>query len=693
MKTLKELNPKPTYWSDVDDLLQDFYIPALSASIRYCRIAGFFSSNTLAIAARGLAPFIANHGEMFLITSIILSQDDKESIEEALKSTEDKILKDISELEDKLKTNHVKMLCWMVKNNKLKIKVALIKEGILHQKIGILHDKNGDILSFSGSENETAHGWLYNDETFHVFTSWKEGDVEHLNGDLRQFQQLWDGKTKKSKIYPISEAFENKLIKLAPKDSKEFEKLSLSIIEGLSKKKKTTKKQVRDYQQQAIDAWENNGFKGIFEMATGTGKTFTSLNALKALEKHYSRMVVVIVVPYQHLVPQWRKEFCEFFGYEYKLLEAHGYAKDWKKKVNEYLQEYALNTIDKLVIFSIYDTFSEKTFYSLVEKYLNNGSNLALIADEVHFLGAPGFSHGMRSIYKFRLALSATPERWFDKEGSEGIREYFSKTIFRFGLKEAIPKYLVPYDYYPQLVYMNDEEFQKYTILAERISRVSSFAKKDESDRTNKYLLKLLIDRANIVVNNIDKKKRFEDIIIMLKSKDMVKHLLVYCSPQQIKWASEILDKHNIIYNKFTFEEALDKREKLLLYFAQGKYKALIAMKCLDQGLDIPSIRCAIILASSTNPMQYIQRRGRVLRKFPGKEKATIYDFVVIPSETAILTKNVLSIEQKIFKRELTRAREFYETASNKDEVLLALADLMNKYQVYFGGENETGDK
>jgi len=116
-------------------------------------------------------------------------------------------------------------------------------------------------------------------------------------------------------------------------------------------------------------------------------------------------------------------------------------------------------------------------------------------------------------------------------------------------------------------------------------------------------------------------------------------------------------------------------------------------MKCLDQGLDIPSIRCAIILASSTNPMQYIQRRGRVLRKFPGKEKATIYDFVVIPSETAILTKNVLSIEQKIFKRELTRAREFYETASNKDEVLLALADLMNKYQVYFGGENETGDK
>ncbi|MDD5129603.1 MAG: DEAD/DEAH box helicase family protein [Candidatus Omnitrophica bacterium] len=686
--TLKDISFKSSYWSDEDDLLQDFYIPALSISKTYKRIAGFFSSTTLAVAAKGIAAFINNGGKMYLVTSVVFSREDKESIENALKENEDRVLEEISNIEDELKRNHVSMLCWMIKKGALKIKIAVLPNGIAHQKIGILEDSEGNLLSFTGSENETASGWLYNDEAFHVFKSW-EDDLVHLNDDIRQFNILWDGQTKKSKIFSISEAFEEKLIQIAPKDEKEFNLLSSSAAERMLdfSRQRPSQKKLHDYQNIAIQKWKNNGFIGILEMATGTGKTFTSLNALKELLQERKRILVVIVVPYLHLITQWEKEFLEFFGNGFFINEAHSGETKWQAKLNESIQNFAIGVIDKLAIFTIYDTFSSEKFNCLINKYLEGQNDVILIADEVHHLGAEDYQNGMNINYKYRLGLTATPTRWFDEDGTNKLCEYFDKTVFKFAIKDAIPKYLVPYNYYPEIVYMSDGELEEYLELFEKISKVVHY--KNEAAE-NKYLKLLLMKRAKIIINNEEKKEGLKRILIKLREEKRVDHLLIYCSPEQIAWSTEILNELDIFHHKFTFEENKNERKRILEAFEYGDYKVLTAIRCLDEGVDIPSVKTAIILASSTNPTQYIQRRGRVLRKYPGKEEAEIFDFFVLPKLNDSMDKSILSIEQKILKREITRSEEFYKTANNKVDVLLKLSKIMRKYSVYFkGGINE----
>ena len=177
---LRDIEIKPVYYSDEDNLLQDFYIPVLSEAVRYDRIAGYFSSNSLAIAAKGIANFINAGGTIRLIANVVLSTEDQEAIKEAILNKEKEILIEIENLEDRLKRDHISMLGWMLQKDLLEIKISVVKNGIEHQKVGILEDVAGNIVSFSGSDNETVSGWLRNNEQFHVFCSWVEGDTNHL---------------------------------------------------------------------------------------------------------------------------------------------------------------------------------------------------------------------------------------------------------------------------------------------------------------------------------------------------------------------------------------------------------------------------------------------------------------------------------------------------------------------------------
>lgn len=208
MLGLKEINLKPVYYSDEDDLLRDFYIPVLSNAVKYDRIAGYFSSNTLAIAAKGVSAFIESGGKIKMVANVVLSQDDRNAIQKALLEREDEVLTEIENLEDELKKDHIRMLGWMVKSSLLEIKIAVVKNGVEHQKTGILEDSDGNIISFSGSNNETVKGWLYNDEQFHAFRSWKEGDTNHLKPDVERFHRLWQDKGKKVRVYNVSDAIE-----------------------------------------------------------------------------------------------------------------------------------------------------------------------------------------------------------------------------------------------------------------------------------------------------------------------------------------------------------------------------------------------------------------------------------------------------------------------------------------------------
>jgi len=713
---LKDLELKASYDSDEDDILRDFYIPALSESIVYKRIAGFFTSTSLAIAAKGLAKFILNNGKMQLITNVILSKEDYEKIKEVtekpfLEKVEKEFIESLENIENELIKNHVKMLGWMLKNNKLEMKISLVSEGtgIQHQKTGILEDKEGNIISFSGSDNETKSGWLDNIENFHVFCNWKENDKEHIDSDLKRFEKFWNDEGKRSRVFPVSEAVNKELIRIAPENDKESEKLSDKITQKMLEENKNERSEIestlildpkeeklilRDYQEKAIEKWGDNNYRGIYEMATGTGKTLTAIGSIKHLLSDLRELVVIVSCPYTHLVQQWRDDILKFLP-DFEVVIADSSNSRWKNQLTDNIYDLKNQVIDKLLILTTHNTFFSDIF---VSKITNIQKPVLLVCDEVHGIGSDQRREGLLDdVYTYRLGLSATPSRWFDDEGTEIIQNFFSKTVYEFTLKQAIntinpdtkKPYLVKYDYYPIFISLDEYEMNEYEEQTKKIAK-SFFISQNSLEKRELFNL-LCIKRQKIITNSRNKYGSFENI---LKKMMPIKHCLVYVSPEQIENVQNIISSNNIKQHKFTCEEGtkssldydgLSEREFLLKEFEGGNYEILVAMKCLDEGVNVRQAKTAILLANSNNPREYIQRRGRTLRPYPGKDKAFIYDFIVVPLLDRINIKGLKDIELKIFQKEMRRFKEFADSADNQVDCLKTIIDFEKKY---YGGEN-----
>ena len=307
--TLRNLKLKSSYDSDADNVLTDFYVPALANSVIYDRLTGFFSSTTLATAAKGIVGLVKNGGTIRLITGAVFQEQDiqaiKEGIETPEKVIEQSMLKELESLEEGFVKDHVKALGWLVAKGNLKIKIAIVldeqgfplieqriaKYGIFHQKVGILEDIEGNRLSFSGSDNESANGWKYNIEEFKVFRNWIEAEKQYFNADYLKFQKFWHGTASRTRIIEIPKAIEDELVKIAPNSVEELnlEKwLQTESFPGI---------RLRDYQKKAVENWLEAGKKGILEMATGTGKTITALSCVEWLSREENKLITIISSP------------------------------------------------------------------------------------------------------------------------------------------------------------------------------------------------------------------------------------------------------------------------------------------------------------------------------------------------------------------------------------------------------------
>lgn len=688
--SLKNLNIKISYNSDKDDILNDFYIPALSESVSYKRIGGFFSSSSFALAARGLSKFVQHGGHMQLLVNYLLQKEDKEIIERINTDSEfanNLLSESISEwdLEDEIIRNHVKIFGWMIAHSTLDLKIAITdRPEIFHQKIGIMKDSDGNEISFSGSNNETSLGWKSNIEEFKVFKEWVEEQNKYLQQDKQNFDNFWKGDTKRFLVVDAPTAVLERLIEIAPKDFDDIkndngEDNNILLDDNFTQPVKPIK--LYDFQKDAIDNWIKNNYKGIFEMATGTGKTFTALGAAKIILENKGQICMIIAVPYKHLVTQWSDEISKFFP-RMITINAHSESRGWVEKTNNYLSDYKNGFIKNFAIVISYDSLSSDKFLRIFEKWIDFSKQYILIADEVHNFGSRKRMLGMINNIALRLGLSATPTRWFDEQGTNKIIEYFDKTVFKYDLKMAIDNgFLCHYDYHPIFVKMSDDEMEQYLEFTQKI--YNSYRGMQDLEN-NTYLKLLLIKRSKILKNIKSKLELFEKLILDLKSREMIDHLLVYCdASDQLDIVQKIINKYGIINHKFTQKESNEQRRKILSNFDAGIYKCLVAIKCLDEGVNVPSTKMAIILASTTNPREYIQRRGRVLRKVEGQEKkATIYDFTVLPSDI-IDNKIVSTIEKNIFNKELSRIQEFLKTADNKAEILAIINEMMIKYGVY----------
>jgi superfamily II DNA or RNA helicase len=675
------------------DVLHDFYVPVLAKAVSYDRLTGFFSSAALAVAARGIAGLIGMGGSMRLVASPHFTRSDFEVLRSS--PSESELLHllgtvtlnavDLDQLADEIARNHVRALAWLLANNRLEIRVVVpellgaVGEGIFHQKVGVFRDDHGNLISFSGSINETAAGWLQNVEEFKVFRSWETTEADWVNHDSALFSRYWNGHASGLRSLPLPDAARERLISYAPHH---LEDIDLRLQSRCAQRSKIGFK-LREYQSQAVTAWRENNCRGILEMATGTGKTKTAIACIEPVLRSNESSLTVITAPFQHIAVQWAEELkdyqpvCTFSGGNYR------------KAIADLSADIKMGLRKAAVVVAVQNTAATEDFLRLAGALAAQVERTTLVADEVHGLGAPTLQLALADYYESRLGLSATPNRWYDDRGSEVLRDYFEGTVYTFGIHEALnwvdpdtgQTVLCPYRYYPVFVELDEEELEEYASLTSQIVR--QMQHNDDTD-TNQVLELLLFKRAGIVKTAAQKITQLAKLLDGLHD---FSHALVYChASEQMVEVQQVLSRQGIRYHRFTGDEGttpsqkyrgLSEREWILQDLADGNIQALVAIKCLDEGVDVPMARIGIILASSANPREFIQRRGRLLRRAPGKDHAGIYDLVVVPSLSALHDSVARDLERKIFSRELERMDEFARDADNSIEARTKILQLL----------------
>ncbi len=698
--SFRDINIAYSYETGRDDPVNEFYVPLLIESVNYDRIAGFFTSASLAIAARGIAGMIRNNGTMRIIACPRLDDKDTVVIKNVVEYPEEyiskQLLNDLEHIEDDFQHDHLRALGWMLANGYLDMKIALVKskeaetidyESLFHQKIGIMTDIDGNRLSFSGSINETASGWLTNIEEFKVFKSWESGQDSYLDADTERFEEFWNGLRPNVIIKTLPKAVYEKLIIKGNEFSLEHFIAKQYI---LVRKEKTVEEKLNlfFYQKDAFKKWKDNNFRMLFEMATGTGKTRTAIACINYFLRSLPKGLIIISCPQSTLSMQWKHEIDQIGLKVNTVIIADG-AHKWRSEIKKELKLLALGFSNHAIVYTTHITASCIDFINIIRENISK-TPICFVGDETHGLGAYHTKDALLDKYSYRIGLSATPSRWFDEYGTKIIMDYYGNNPFKFTIAQALTTinpltnrpFLVEYEYHPVFINLTDEELEKYQALTSRIKKMAAYSK--TSDEYQSRLDKLLFDRANIEKNAVLK---YEALVKILRSMT-VNNTLIFASDAQIDEVMRILQEMKIMAHRFTQEQGTapeqkydgySERQYLIKKFKDGVYQALTAIKCLDEGIDIPTAQTAIIMASSTNPREYIQRVGRVIRQSKGKDRAYIYDFILEPDFDRLKEPILMEFEKQIFEKELIRVKDMSMNSINNADVLMKINERIRR--------------
>lgn len=708
---LKDHKIKSEYRSLIDNVVQDFYIPLLREAVIYKRAVGFFSSSSLVEISKGIAKMASEGGKIQIVASPYLSKEDIEAIkkgyEDRNRIIEKALLSQIiEEPSDYYSMERLNLLASLIADGVMDIQIAYTEDksgiGMYHEKMGIIEDATGDKIAFSGSNNESKTAMSVNYETMDVFRSWGDlSETERVRLKEKAFYSIWHDTEPNIKVlqFPkITDVLIEKYKRKAPNydiDDAQFAKRIFTYTTLLSSSRTGNQPigaripsdvELRDYQKEAISVWVGEEYRGIFDMATGTGKTYTGLGAVAKLSEDKNDILAVIIVcPYQHLVEQWVEDIVRF-----NIKPIIGYSsspqKDWKKRLDKAVRDQKLRRDKSFFCF----VCTNATFAStVVQDEINKiQAPILLVVDEAHNFGAKSYAKLLDDRFSYRLALSATLERHRDDEGTAILYDFFGKKCIEYSLERAIDENkLTQYKYYPILVYLTEDELNKYEQKSYEMSKCL-IKGKDGKYKLNKRGEILAMERARIVAGASQKLDALrEQIVPYIKDNN----ILVYCGAtnviddkadssmtddsdiRQIKAVTRILgNEFHMEVARFTSEESMETRAMIKEQFQKGdRLQAIVAIKCLDEGVNIPGIRTAFILASTTNPKEYIQRRGRVLRKADNKPFAEIYDFVTLPREldsVSALTTEQAQRDLSLVKNELARIKEFGRLSMNEME-------------------------
>lgn len=701
----------------------EFFYKALITSVRFDLGLGYFSSTAINVLSAGFANFIYRGGKMRVVINNQLPERDKKAIEAGITMSdidfEESIIEDLDKFTETLSKqdeHFFNCLSYLISKERVEF-IATIpannKGGVAHSKYGIFTDESNNKVVFNGSANFSKNALLNNIESISCYKSWTDSvsEKERLRYFENLFNKIWSGESKNIKIIPINKVKGYIQDNFPVMSIEQLFDAETALIEESDDYPDIVKEKhydfysklnrgpkfpfatgPREYQKEAYVNWEKNNYHGIFAMATGTGKTITSLNCILNEYKKTGKYNVLILVPTLALVSQWKEEVRKFNFKSYVLVSGET---KWQEDLSNYKANYIWRKKeDNIVIISTYPSFTNPKFLNLFKAFQKN---FTIIADEAHNIGAPTIKDAFQQLTcEKRIALSATPKRIYDLEGTKELEELFKDKepyCYSYSLEKAIKNnFLTPYLYYPKIVRLKDYEMDEYIELSRRLfiyfdSNTGSFKKSVEVE-------KLLLQRKRIIHKAINKLSIFSSVIKELKEKDKLHYCLVFAPEGDYIGDHTFEDFNNIIQrfvleannvcpyirqNSYTSKDSRSDREDKLRGFEEGKIDMLFTMKAIDEGVDIPRAEIGIFASSTGNPRQFIQRRGRLLRKHPDKQFATIYDMIVIPDSEGV---RYFNMERNLVKTELIRVAYFASLSENFYDSKSKLEDIMLKYNL-----------
>jgi superfamily II DNA or RNA helicase len=658
-----------------------FYPVSKESSSMDCMV-GYFTSGSLRELARTIAAYLSSSltAPMRLIVSPSFSDADLQAIKDGLEMDENLIpliFPDFNLDEDTLRSKSITALLVLIAKKKIELRVALKSSGILHTKCWLFKTPEGKV-AIHGSGNATKGGLSNNFEQLILSRDWLDNSSDQIVTNLTdRFCKLWDNN------YPGIYTFKINQKTLRYIDSKNFvdldsDKVKAELIEEFERE--TTELMVEkarlkvpdwlnyrtgsfSHQGQAIEAWRLNKYNGILAIATGGGKTLTSLTGASLLNNLEGKLFVVVAVPTKPLLDQWAEEV-KLFSIEPNICNGLTPVA-FSKTIKSCFRNLRLDTSHSECIIVTHEALKSDTINE-IKKHKKNIKTL-LIADEVHNLGSVGFRQSAPDFFDFKIGLSATHERQYDEDGSHFLLDYFGGLVFEYGLDQAIGNCLVPYQYIPQRVQLTAEEEEEFSDLTYEIKKLAFAIDLPEGSPESDRLKILCMKRRKIIETAKNKIKAFESLIE--KSPEKAKRALVFCSdknPQQLKEVNNILNKNSIYFSQVTQKESGNKNKLRLIIsdFNAGKLDVLTSMRVLDEGFNVPQTENVFLLASNTVRRQWVQRLGRVLRLSPktGKKQSIIYDFVALPTSVdGKIDSDLLSL----LRGEYERVKFFTNLANN----------------------------
>ncbi|MCB0536681.1 MAG: DEAD/DEAH box helicase family protein [Bacteroidetes bacterium] len=706
-----------------------FYLDGLANSNEFRLLLGYFSSSAINLLSVGFATFISKGGKMKMIINHLLSAKDKEAISRVEDNPNGIRVFDLTDIVslgrvlDEYDTHFFECLAYLIAEERIEIKVIKPKngKGIAHYKSGVFSDGQ-DAVGYQASCNFTYYGLSENIEQLEAFLSWENGRSNKLiRKQLKLIDDYFTEKDEDVEYIPVSDIevvlknrFGKKDINELLVQEEQLLRKKQSLISNPNLKKTITKifseieiirrtpkfpysEGPREYQINAYNNWVANNYKGMFAMATGTGKTITSLNCLLNEYKKTGIYRAIITVPTTALVEQWKKECAKF---NFKNIITVSSKENWDKNLAFF------NTASKLIgtsyiVIVTYASLPRPKFQSY---FTQLPKDTILIADETHNLGSQGLLRLLPKIQlEKRIGLSATPHRKFDEVGNQAIQEFFNDEppyIVSYSMEEALKiGWLCSYTYYPHIVKLTDQEMEKYKELSLQLLRMGLFDKETGTFKSTPEIEKKLLERKRIIHKAANKLEAFKAILRneFAKRKNL-KYTLIYvpegveASFDETDFSVETEDENRLI-NEYTkavsqtddsvmvkqFTANSTNREGILKNFEQSNIHVLTSMKCLDEGVDVPRSELAIFCASTGNPRQFIQRRGRVLRLHKDKIHATIHDLVVVPEIADVST---FEMEKGLVKKELERVVDFANLAMNKTDTYETLKSILEYYNL-----------